>query len=243
MTPYSRHLLIGWLLITGLNAQNIQPETTEEDPVQAAIRAFNDGVSSRGNEVTVVLPPPEPAKPPKETEKDKKPVLVTGKPPVEPEVDPSENPPIEDEPKADKRGLQVRVATLDGGSGKIDPKTVELLTPFPPKPLAQAPNGWILKTSENAPPFTRKVELSSGKSITLTIEPHIMVPDTSTGDIFAIEEPSFENSLGYTQKSTVSAVLADSIQSLDEDASEMGQLIDQLEQLLVSLPKPEKPVE
>ncbi len=242
MTTRTIPVFIGLMLSMHAYAQEVQPDSQDEDPVQAAIRAFNEGVSKKPNEVTVVLPSPETTKPKADKEEGKKPLLVTGKPPVDSElVDPI--PDIEPEPKVDKRGLQARVATIDDGNGKIDPKKVEILFPFPPKPLAATPDGWALKTSDTAPPFTRKVELSSGKSITLTIQPHIMVPDTADGEIFAVNEPNFENQLGYTQKSTVSAVLADSIQSLDKDYKEMGNVINQLEQLLVSLPKAEKSVE
>ena len=57
--------------------------------------------------------------------------------------------------------------------------------------------------------------------------------------MFTISEPGFDPSLGYQQTSTVGSILANSIRQLDEDAKQLGNAIDNLQQLLVSLPKPE----
>lgn len=249
------------------HAQNVSEES-QEDPVQAAIREFNRRDSKEPKEVTVVLAPPgEPAESepvPEVVEPEPTPegspappVLVTGKAPEgtelieEPgpadEADPadqtSEIPPpetlLEEPPPAPRKGLQVRVEKIQSGSGTLDPSAVKLLAPFPAKPLAQPPAGWRLETSESAPPFTRDVELSPGKSITLTVRPHLLVPDTNNTDVFAVAEPGFDPSLGYHQNATVGAVLSQSIRQLDDDSKALGNVIDNLQQLLVSLPKPE----
>jgi hypothetical protein len=231
-------------------AQNVTPEPVE-DPVQAAIREFNrkDAEKSDANEVTVVLPAPG------ETPAAQEPVLVTGKPPrnsemvgetpppgESPPAVPIQNPPAEtSEPAAPvpQKGLAVRVEKLQAGTGSIDPSQVKLLAPFPAKPLAQPPAGWRLEASENAPPFTREVELSPGKKITLTVRPHLLIPDTNGANTFMVSEPGFEPSLGYRQDTTVGAILSQSIRQLDDDSKALGSAIDNLQQLLVSLPKPE----
>jgi hypothetical protein len=133
----------------------------------------------------------------------------------------------------------VRVEKLQTGTGNIDPSQVKLLAPFPAKPLAQAPAGWRLEASENAPPITREVELSPGNKITLTVRPHLLVPDVNGTSVFNVPEPGFDASLGYRQNATVGAILAHSVRQLEDDSKELGAAIDQLQQLLVSLPKPE----
>ncbi len=116
---------------------------------------------------------------------------------------------------------------------------MKLLAPFPAKPLAPAPAGWHLQASENVPPFTRVVELSPGRNITLTIRPHLLVPDANGSSVFNVPEPGFEPMLAYQQRSTVGAILSTSIHQMDDDAKKLGFAIDKLQQLLVSLPKPE----
>ena len=83
------------------------------------------------------------------------------------------------------------------------------------------------------------MELAPGKLITLTVRPHILVPDTDSAGVFNIPEPGFDPSLSYHQNATVGAVLAQSIRQLDDDSKELSTVIDHLQQLLVSLPKSE----
>jgi hypothetical protein len=243
-------------------AQNVVQEP-QEDPVQQAIREFNRSDSKKPNEVTVVLEPevqapespPEKTNPQEETPEpapkppDDKPVLVTGKPPTDTElvketattpVTPPETAAEEPAPKPQK-GLAVRVDKLKTGTGNIDPTKVKLLAPFPAKPLGSAPAGWRLETSENAPPITREVELAPGKKITLEIRPQLLVPEADGTGVFSVSEPGFDSALGYQQNATVGAILSSSIRQLDEDSKQLGATIDYLQQLLVSLPKPEPP--
>jgi len=180
---------------------------------------------------------------------ESEPVMVIGSAPDESELvndteaeitSPEPPPAIPDEPAPKPRqGLAVRVEKLQTGTGNIDPSQVKLLAPFPAKPLAQAPAGWRLEASENAPPITREVELSPGNKITLTVRPHLLVPDVNGTSVFNVPEPGFDSSLGYRQNATVGAILAHSVRQLEDDSKELGTAIDQLQQLLVSLPKPE----
>ena len=241
-------ICLALIISTVVQAQNVQPP--ENDPIQAAIDAFNQRTSKEAKEVTVVLPPPEPSTSDKKDGSHKKaeagdpsaankPLLVTGKPPADSSLIDAESgdidPMLEKDAKP-KTGLQVRIATIQGDSGKIDPTKIRLLAPFPPKPLNPAPSGWHYITSKTAPSFSRDVELSPGKKVTLTIRPHILVPDHVDATIFTVPEPGFKTALGFDQKATVSAILTDSISSLEEDSKELEHVIDQLEQLLVSLP-------
>jgi hypothetical protein len=148
-------------------------------------------------------------------------------------------PPVEKQPPTPADDLTVRVEKLNSGNGDIDPAEVKLLAPYPAKPLSPAPAGWLLDASNDAPPFTREVELSPGSKITLTIRPHVLIPDADGTHVFNISEPGFDPSLGYQQTSTVGSVLANSVRQLDEDAKRLSSAIDNLQQLLVSLPNPE----
>jgi len=139
---------------------------------------------------------------------------------------------VSSEPEAN---LTIQVEALQSGDSAIDPASITLLAPFPAKVLSAIPPGWRLDASASAPPFIRKVELSQATSITLNIRPHVLVPDTST---FALSEPGFDPALGYSQTQTVCAILANSIQQLDEDAKQLGNAIDLLQQLVSSLPHP-----
>jgi hypothetical protein len=244
-----------WILAAGFAAAQNVADESKSDPVLDALQEFNKRDKDKPNEVTVVLDPigqppapmPEPAPPVEPTTPAEPPaaVIVTGKPPEGTEVAPEPAPreavavaPDEATPKATD-GLAVRVEKLHTGKGSIDPAEVKLFAPFPAKPLAQPPAGWHLDASNTAPPFTREVELAPGTTVTLTIRPHLLVPDADGATVFTIPEPGFDNKLGYAQTATVGANLSNSIRRLDEDAKQLGTAIDSLQQLLVSLPKPE----
>ena len=226
-------------------AQNVQQEP-QEDPVQKAIREFNRRDEEKPNEVTVVLAPEESdanstEEPASAETTETAPLLVTGTAPkgtelvAKPEA-PQEPDLIPEPPPEPPKGLTVRVKEIQAGSGNVDPSKVKLLAPFPAKPLATPPAGWHLETSADAPPFTRDVEIASGKSITLTIHPHLLVPDADGVNAFNITEPGFDATLGYYQNSTVSAILSKSVRQLEDDSKNLSAAIDQLQQVLVSLP-------
>lgn len=140
-------------------------------------------------------------------------------------------------------GMAVRVEKLRSTTLNIDPAKVKLRAPFPAKPLSAIPAGWCLKSAQDAPPFTREVELSPGNTITLTVRPQILVPNADGTAVFNLPEPGYDPSLGYRQNATVGAILAHSIRQLDDDSKELGRAIDKLQQLLVSLPKPDPQAE
>ena len=242
-----------------LSAAPTERKVPMSDAVREAIQKFNTRDKNAPNEVTAVLDdvdqPPAAVPSEGEPKSDEAPATEsadagTGKPPDAPDVaaeaatatpeppdlttaEPTENSPI---PEA---GLAVRVEKLQSANGTVDPAQVKLTAPFPAKPLAAAPAGWHLDVSDNAPPFTREVELSPGARITLTIRPHILVPDADGANVLALAEPGYDHPLGYRQTATVGAVLATSIRQLDEDSKQLGNAIDNLQQLLISLPRPE----
>jgi hypothetical protein len=135
-------------------------------------------------------------------------------------------------------GLTVRIEPIHSGKGTIDVSQIKLRAPFPAKPLAQAPPGWHFDASNNASLYRHDVEIAEGSKITLTIQPHVLVPDSDGQDVFSIAEPGYEADLGYQQISTIGAIVSNSVRQLDEDAQKIGVAIDDLQQLLISLPKP-----
>ncbi len=146
--------------------------------------------------------------------------------------------PLESEPAPPQPGMAVRVERVHGAA-TADLSEVELRAPFPAKLLAEVPDGWRIEKSDRAPAFTREVELSPGSEITLSVQPHILVPEADGAEVFAVNEPGYQADLGYRQDATVGAILATSIRQLDDDTRQLGEAIDQLQQLLVSLPRPE----
>lgn len=236
------HLILSTLVILGspfATAQNV-PEEPTPDPVLDAIQEFQKhDLETAAQPLTT---PPTAENPAAATPEASPAVLVAGKAPDS--QTPDESPPepvavIEEQPAKPAEDLVVRVERLHSGQGSVDPAKVKLLAPYPAKPLGQAPAGWHLDTSDSAPPFTREVELAPGSKITLTIRPHLLIPDADGADVFTISEPGFDPSLGYQQTATVGSILANSIRQLDEDSKQLSNAIDNLQQLLVSLPKPE----
>lgn len=122
----------------------------------------------------------------------------------------------------------MQVEKLQAGEGALDASQVKLLAPFPAKPLAPAPAGWLLDPSDSAPPYTREIEISPGSKITLTIRPHLLVPDADGAEVFSVSEPGFDASLGYQQATTVSAILASSVAQLEADSMNLSAAIDQM---------------
>lgn len=148
--------------------------------------------------------------------------------------------PAEEATVKPESGLSVRVERLQTGSTEIDPAQVKLLAPFPAKLLARSPEGWVIESSESAPPFMREVELSPGKRIALSVRPHLLLAEADGSNVFQIAEPGYDASLGYRQNATVAAILSNSIRQLDDDSRQLGTVIDQLQQILVSLPQPKR---
>ena len=149
---------------------------------------------------------------------------------------------VESDPVPPQPGMAVRVERVQGATA-VDPSEVKLRAPFPAKLLAEVPEGWRIEKSDRAPAFTREVELSPGSNITLSVQPHILVPEADGSQVFAVNEPGYQADLGYRQDATVGAILATSIRQLDDDTRHLGEAIDQLQQLLVSLPRPEPAVQ
>jgi hypothetical protein len=224
-----RPLLACAVLAVPAYSQDIAPKDSERDPLLSALQ---EGMDEDMPSVTVdIRSTAEPLVP----EAGEKPVEVKGKLQEE-ELESEEEPPAPAEPE----GVTVSVEP-GSGSGPVDAKSVKLLAPFPAKPLAAPPAGWRLEHPKDLPAFTREVPLSNGTRIQLSIRPHLLVPDADGAKVIAVNEPGFEPDKRYAQTATTAAVLATSIERLDDDSRKMSEAIDRLEQLLGSLPATEVP--
>ncbi len=239
------------------------PENPQVDPVVAAAKELEkneikDQTAQQKSDADTTAVPDQTGETPTtieanpstpETVTDAAPaaILVTGKPPAtDPAAEASTQAITATDPGTQAAetgdGLAVRVEKLQTGTGVINPSQVKLLAPFPAKPLASAPAGWHLDPSDSAPPITREVEIAPGTRITLNIRPHLLVPDADGAETFAILEPGYDSTLGYRQSATVGAILSSSIRQLEDDSKRLGTAIDNLQQILISLPKLEKPL-
>lgn len=215
--------------------------SAQQDRVPSGLRPLTTKEAKKANEVTVVLDPPSSPRSPNtpQPEPPSSPALIENASSLPaPETDETPAAPTEKKP-----AVKVRVEQLQGADGPVVPGDVKLHFPFPAKPLSAIPKGWKLDSSESAPPFTREVEITPGSVIPLSIRPHVLVPDTDGATTFTVGEPGYEAALGYQQKDTVGAILSNSVRQLGEDSRQMGNAIDRLQQLLVSLPKAPEPEE
>ena len=221
-------LTVAALTIIGCLFASAQDNADQPDPVLEAIFKLSNQETPQ--------PPDKAATPPKA-------VLVTGVPPaelMEPAIEqPAETPstPIIVQPEQKPEGgIAVRVEEMHTGQGVINPSEVKLRAPFPAKPMAPAPAGWRLDASDSAPPFSREIEISAGTKITLSIRPHLLVPDSDGSEVFDVPDPGYDNTLGYQQTATVGAILSNSIRQHEDESKQLGGAIDKLQQLLISLP-------
>ena len=235
--PLSTFLAITLSVAT---AQDIAPKDSERDPMISALtEGFeDDDIPS----VTVDIS----ATAPKLIEEDEEDGLeLTSEQADAPSSDEQAAPePVEEEPAAppEPEGVTIKVEPGKDGSAKVDAAAVKLLAPFPAKPLFQAPAGWRLEHPDDVPAFVEKVPLANGTTISLSIRPHVLVPDANGDDVLAVTEPGYDPALRYAQTGTMSAVLSASVERMEEDSVKMGAALERLGQLLASLPAaPEAP--
>lgn len=207
-------------------AQDIAPKDSERDPVLSALLEAESAAAESGPSVTVNLAAAPTLEEPEE------PILVTGTPPNDALLEKEQRPTTE-EPSG--VGVEVKAGS---SNANVDASNIKLLAPFPAKPLSSPPRGWKLVQPESVPPFSKKVELASGSSVTLSIRPHVLVPDADGDAVFGLREPGYNAADDYAQKDTIGAVLADSIMSLDSNSDRLNAAAKRLDELLTSLPAP-----
>lgn len=212
---------VSLIFLTGvLAAQDIAPKDSERDPVLSALLEDSEFI-----ELEDVQLDSEPSEP----------VLVTGNPPSGANVVDEETMEDEEPQSKDPKGVRVEV---EGGTttSTFDADQIRLLAPFPAKPLMAPPSGWKLEHPKDAPPLSEKVRLANGSELVLSIRPHVLVPSADGSNVFSLFEPGFDASEGYAQTKTVGAILADSINQLDEQSDRLSAASRRLSELLDSLP-------
>ncbi len=226
-----------FLSFTGLATAQYEGGIEIPENVLEAIREHNERPPGTPNEVMVVLPTTD--------EKKQEPAGEEEAAADESEPDEVVASILEDGPEVDiapgepaPQGPEVRVQPLrDPGHPRISPDQVNISTPFAAKPLGSPAPGWKLVSSPQAPAFTRNVEVAPGTWLTLSIRPHVLVPDADGHAAFQIQEPGFAPALGYRQTTTVSSSLASTLDQLETDSRTLGKVLNELEQILISLPK------
>lgn len=176
-------------------------------------------------------------------------------PPAEPSEPPAQPPvaPPAPEPKAllptvilgapaevpTEPGLTVRVEKSPSAETLGLAKDIKLASPFPPKPLAAIPAGWILRRPDDTKPFAHLVDLGGGNVVTVSITPFVLTPDDTqpSANVFSIREPGHKPALQYRQVDTVGALLTKSTQDLEDTDARMTEAIGRLNQLLLSFPR------
>jgi hypothetical protein len=217
-------------------AQDIAPKSSERDPVLSALA---EGFEEEDMpSVTVDISATDPTLGDLDSETA---VLMEPGPP-EDESDLARPSDAEAPAAPEPEGVSVQVEPGRDGSAKVDAAAVKLLAPFPAKPLFLPPAGWRLEHPAEVPAFVEKVQLANGTTISLSIRPHLLVPDADGEHVLSVGEPGYEPALRYAQTGTMSAVLSTSIERMDEDSRQMTAALDRLGQLLNSLPAaPEAP--
>jgi hypothetical protein len=221
-------------------AQDIAPKESERDLVVSALtEGFEDEdiptVTVDISATDSILGPEGPDAP----------GLLTDEPELGPErgePEPAEEP-VEEPIAPEPAGVTVNVEPGRDGTAKVDAAAVKFLAPFPAKPLFQPPSGWRLEHPAEVPAFVEKVQLANGTSISLSIRPHLLVPDADGQNVLAIGEPGYDPDLRYAQTGTMAAVLSSSVERMEEDSLRMSEALERLGQLLASLPAAEAPPE
>lgn len=222
------------ILTLPVMAQDLAPKDDARDPV---LSALSGGLGEdEGPSVTVDISASAQSLLPEDSGQ---PVLV--KPSTEPEA-PKEGEAAE-ESRPEPEGVTVTVEPGSAGGAAVDASSVKLLAPFPAKPLSAPPAGWRLEHPKEVPAFVREVPLPNGTKISLSIRPHLLVPDADGAHVIAVKEPGYEPALRYAQTGTMSAVLSSSLEKLDEDSRKMSDAVERLGQLLSSLPASQAPPE
>jgi len=112
----------------------------------------------------------------------------------------------------------------------------KLISPWAPKPMQQAPRGWRYIPAQQDKAYPVEVNLSTGKTLSLSITPYTLVPEVSNKVIQA-REPGYQPERGYQQVHSVSARLETATNNLKQAGDSLDQSIENLSALVDSLPK------
>ncbi|MGJ8676830.1 MAG: hypothetical protein ACSHX0_04890 [Akkermansiaceae bacterium] len=150
------------------------------------------------------------------------------------------NPSLEDDTEQSKSndGIEVQVELSGVSDGEeINSNEVVITAPWPAKPQP-APAGWeYTPAPESLENYSTNVKLSGGKSIDLSITPLVLVPTQDGISALRISEPGYNSEQYLNQTETVGALLEALNIELAEKEIQAAKSINNLQQLLSSLPK------
>lgn len=142
------------------------------------------------------------------------------------------------EPADQKDGVVVRIEIPKQIRTADNSKKFKILSPWAPKPLQAAPIGWRYIAANPNQSYKTSVNLKSGKKLSLKITPYLLVPERSPL-VVQVLEPGYSPAEGYRQQNSVTATLETSNQLLLKASNSLVDSISNLEELLLTLPKPE----
>lgn len=136
-------------------------------------------------------------------------------------------------------GIQIQVERLTGASHTENKTgTLKVYSPWPAKPLAEAPQGWrYVPAPQEIAAYKQTVKLSGGNTIDLSITPFVLEPVNDGVNIIRIEEPGYNPEQHYAQQNTVGTMLQNSAIELEENEKHTAKAIILMQQLLSSLPQ------
>lgn len=112
----------------------------------------------------------------------------------------------------------------------------KLISPWAPKPMQQAPKGWRYIPAGQDTAYPVEVNLSTGKTLSLSITPYTLVPEISN-KVIQVKEPGYQPEHGYQQEHSVSARLEKATDNLKQAGDSLDKSIENLSALVDSLPK------
>ena len=144
--------------------------------------------------------------------------------------------------KSSDGGIEIQVEKTTGKTGAKHSKgKVKVYSPYPAKPISNPPLGWkYAPAPKGTTPFRTSVKLASGNSVDLAITPYVLVPLADGRNIISISEPGYDAAQKYDQPDTVGAMLQSSTAEIENHEKRAAEAISRLQQLLSSLPRPQK---
>jgi len=144
--------------------------------------------------------------------------------------------------KSSDGGIEIQVEKTTGKAGAKQGKgRVKVYSPYPAKPISNPPMGWkYAPAPKGTAPFRTSVKLASGNSVDLAITPYVLVPRADGLNIIRITEPGYDAAKRFDQQDTVGAMLQNSTAEIETHEKRAAEAISRLQQLLSSLPRPQK---
>lgn len=137
--------------------------------------------------------------------------------------------------------IQIHIEKINGKRvpAGAAPGAVQVSSPWPAKPLTEAPLGWkFVPAPVSIPPYRTAVQLDASHTVDLAITPYLLVPASDGRNAMTIKEPGYERHGGYFQKETLGAILETSTLEIERQEKNTAAAIERLQELLTSLPRP-----